>query len=84
LIDEDDRGPIAGNHVLRSIEGHHGPEAGERDPSECSGLDANCPIAQASCMRAELIEVHVARADQLAITVLEDQPFCPPVSSARL
>jgi len=84
LIDENDLGPITGDHVLRRIERDYGPKAGERNLPECSGLDSNCPIAQASFMRAKLIEVHVARADQLATAVLEDQPFCPPVASAHL
>jgi hypothetical protein len=41
-------------------------------------------IAQAAFMRAELIEVHVARADELATAILEYQPFRPPTSSAHL
>jgi serine/threonine protein kinase len=84
FVDEDDLGPIAGDHVLRRIERYHGSEAGERDQPEFSGVDANCPIAQAAFMRAELIEVHVARADQLATAILEYQPFRPPTSSAHL
>jgi hypothetical protein len=41
-------------------------------------MDANGPVADAAFVSAELIEVHVPGADQLAVAILEKQAFGPP------
>ena len=73
LVDDDRLQPAAVDHALRRVERDHRARARERHLAERALVDAHGPVALAAFVRAVLTEMHVARADERARAVLEDQ-----------
>jgi hypothetical protein len=82
LIDDDRLDPAAVDHPLRALGGDHRSHAAEPHAVQLALVDTYRPPRLAALVRAELVEVNVTRADDLAAAVLEQQAAREPALAA--
>ena len=78
LVDITGLGPVTFVHSLWRVEDDNRVQAGQVEGVESASVDMQRPITDTPLIAARLLEGDMARTEELAVAVLEDESACVP------